>query len=756
MNNAGKGITGTVSGGTGTGYAITNASNILIKLVADSGRTFYLWIASVGMVGANITFNLSTPAPSGGVVTIADFPTSVTLTDSGGNTPQGQTNLSVTNTSTVTLTSFAIDDANVADVGWDTSSPASFQGHSYKGFNLTGQVVEFTYTGTDLWMPVYAYASTSCLTFTVDGGAPSTPTIQTDSQFMATPILSGASNTAHTIKVEFPAQFFVDVTHTFYGPGTVSYPTGYGKIHDLWKHPSYINRGQGIHRDGTLALLTAPGMDNQLRFATTGGSGGATHSYRLAVVACTGSAGLGKSYAAMRLDPNGDLKLYMLNQGGRYLLTTDNVEGTPSSDMPTDLAYTWQTVATGLDATALDETATTWPVRRKIAAAGDSIIAAWQSTVEATTLPGDVHRLGVAHDWDIQNLGQPGSNAPTTSPVATTDTEPDVILLAWGTNNVAGDPATITATWTTLLNDVRTVSPSALIVVRKILPRGAGGVDDVTTANNAIHTAITNIGDGNTLHIDASAGLVFPDDFTDSVLHPKYAGYTKIMANEVGALSGTDTTPPTVTLATAGPTLVMTPSEAITGVVLANFAMTGGHTLTGVSGSGAGPYTFTLTPPIAQGETVTGSFTAANTVFDTADVPNAMATFSGKAISNTSTLTVPDAPILTGVLAAANGITMDIEAGASDGGSAIIDYQIWHNRDGAGYVLFRTILAANIDNVAYTTDTGTLAGELVKIKVRCRNLLGFSDFCAETVNIESAGPPPVLRTSLSLGLGIGL
>lgn len=220
--------------------------------------------------------------------------------------------------------------------------------------------------------------------------------------------------------------------------------------------------------------------------------------------------------------------------------------------------------------------------------------------------------------------------------------------------------------------------------------------------------------------------------------------------------SATDTTPPTVTLATPGTTLVMTPSEAITGVVLANFAMTGGHTLTGVSGSGAGPYTFTLTPPIAQGETVTGSFTAANTVFDTADVPNAMATFSGKAITNTSTLTVPDAPILTGVLAAVTGISMDIEAGASDGGSAIIDYQVWHNRGGAGYVLFRTILAANIDNVAYTTDTGTLAGELVKIKVRCRNLLGYSPFCAETVDIESAGPPPVLRTSLSLGLGIGI
>lgn len=103
-----------------------------------------------------------------------------------------------------------------------------------------------------------------------------------------------------------------------------------------------------------------------------------------------------------------------------------------------------------------------------------------------------------------------------------------------------------------------------------------------------------------------------------------------------------------------------------------------------------------------------------------------------------SDVTVPDAPILTGVGAFSVGITMDIEAGASDGGSEIIDYQVWHDR-GAGYVLWRTILAANIGDSTYTTDTGTSVGELVHIKARARNEAGYSPF-TDPVEVESAGP----------------
>lgn len=173
-------------------------------------------------------------------------------------------------------------------------------------------------------------------------------------------------------------------------------------------------------------------------------------------------------------------------------------------------------------------------------------------------------------------------------------------------------------------------------------------------------------------------------------------------------------------------------SESVTGVVASDFTLSG-HTLSAATGSGTS-WSMTISPVAGHPETPTLGYTGTS-VINGDSVP--MDTFSGQSVTNNSELTTPDAPILTGATATALGITMDIEAGASDGGSAIIDYQLWHKRDSAAYVLAKTILAADITSPVL--DNTTALGEVVLLKSRARNVWGFGPYSDE-IEVESAGP----------------
>lgn len=253
----------------------------------------------------------------------------------------------------------------------------------------------------------------------------------------------------------------------------------------------------------------------------------------------------------------------------------------------------------------------------------------------------------------------------------------------------------------------------------------AGG----TIANNNTGTVTVTPAAGTTSYTIAPST-------TMTVTHTNAQGYGNPAAT---VYSSVDTTPPTVTLATTGLTLVMTPSEAIAGVTAAMLTLTGGHTIAGVSGSGAGPYTFTLNLPVAVGEVVTGSFAGTNTVFDTAAVPNAMATFSGKAISNTSTLTVPSAPPLVSgdVAVAAGQITITMQPSASDGGLTITTYYLERNLNSGGFEVWATVAASGVGTPV--VDDTTANADSVSYRTRSRNILGYSSY-SPTVTVTSQGP----------------
>jgi lysophospholipase L1-like esterase len=100
----GKTLTATISGGTGTGYAIVDATS-LQPHISGLAQGFCLDIASVSVSVATLTINLTTPIGIGETWRL-DLTTSATLSDSGGNTAQGQTNLAITNNSTVVVTNY--------------------------------------------------------------------------------------------------------------------------------------------------------------------------------------------------------------------------------------------------------------------------------------------------------------------------------------------------------------------------------------------------------------------------------------------------------------------------------------------------------------------------------------------------------------------------------------------------------------------------------------------------------------------------
>ena len=102
----GRTLTATISGGTGTGYAITDKTGIAVFWSdAGTGRSFVFTVTSVSVSGTTLTVNLGSPVGTGEVIQLSILVTS-NLTDSGANTVTGQSLLAVTNSSTVAVTLF--------------------------------------------------------------------------------------------------------------------------------------------------------------------------------------------------------------------------------------------------------------------------------------------------------------------------------------------------------------------------------------------------------------------------------------------------------------------------------------------------------------------------------------------------------------------------------------------------------------------------------------------------------------------------
>lgn len=128
--------------------------------------------------------------------------------------------------------------------------------------------------------------------------------------------------------------------------------------------------------------------------------------------------------------------------------------------------------------------------------------------------------------------------------------DPDVVVLAIGSNNLVTDPADhVVAAHVVLLQQVRDALPEAALVVQAILPRGADPTDPIrariATANSGLAALAARAGavwvDPGDCFVD-EAGAIPPSRMPDGI-HPSAAGYACQAAALEPTLAATTQTP---------------------------------------------------------------------------------------------------------------------------------------------------------------------------------------------------------------------
>lgn len=156
-------LTGTVTGGTGTGYGPgSGVTGLTVKLTTNGAPTVLQ--TSAGVSGTTLTIVLATWIPSTDTVTL-DVSTGSNLTDSGANTAQGQTAAAVTNGSTKVATRFTASNAALTYHG----RIGAVSGGN-RNFSAVGTECAFAFTGTDLTGTILENPS-NAWSISVDGSA---------------------------------------------------------------------------------------------------------------------------------------------------------------------------------------------------------------------------------------------------------------------------------------------------------------------------------------------------------------------------------------------------------------------------------------------------------------------------------------------------------------------------------------------------------------------------------------------------------
>jgi hypothetical protein len=192
-----------------------------------------------------------------------------------------------------------------------------------------------------------------------------------------------------------------------------------------------------------------------------------------------------------------------------------------------------------------------------------------------------------------------------------------------------------------------------------------------------------------------------------------------------------DSTPPVVSSASvnaAGTTLTVNftetgsppvlPASGATGFSLA--ASGGAVTLSGWTRTGTAPGYFTATTSrtIRVGETLTLAYSSSTgNVTDSATPPNALATFSGTAVTNGST---QNGPVLTPALivfgsSGPGGITLS--GSAASGGTAPYSYQWYRDTSGSNFTPGARNILTGKTSLSSWTDTTVSAGTLYYYKI---------------------------------------
>ncbi|MFP3043404.1 Ig-like domain-containing protein [Treponema primitia] len=172
---------------------------------------------------------------------------------------------------------------------------------------------------------------------------------------------------------------------------------------------------------------------------------------------------------------------------------------------------------------------------------------------------------------------------------------------------------------------------------------GSTGATAITAVSGTDTNALSFTLNGNAVHGETItfSYVATSGNVKDAAGNALAAFADKAVTNNVNGIVGgqNDITAPqlsTALIASDAPgTLALTFSEPVTGVSAADFTVTGSpDTISISSASGSGTnWTLTLSRPAVYNETITLAYNG-TAIVDTADTPNALAAFTGKAVTN--------------------------------------------------------------------------------------------------------------------------
>jgi hypothetical protein len=565
---------------------------------------------------------------------------------------------------------FRADDAAVV-WGGAFSAPYTESGRSARG--LSSQYGDFStvVNGHSATMSVFPFLA-DALSVTVDG-VTTTPAL-TPNAWADVPLFTGLADGPHTVSVrnrytrqQASVEIGRMITATGSHPG-LSLRTGFSQN-------IYIpGTSPGVQRDNVMAVDQLNGNPGSIYGVDT--------SFRIKTAASAIKLWMNLGQDRVRLSIDG------VEQQTASLILPDGVNNAGSGMG----GMGWYDFATGLDTSreheyrlwfegtgtssetsivsqimlvggTLNTTNPPAPILPMLVGYGDSITLAQQSPTNHDSGVGFIHRIGVNRNMATYNLGLNGSSVHnfggtggngTRSGVARTAEIPasaSDIMVLYGVNDATN--ATIDSTifrtdYGNMIAAIRASHPQARIYCIDLLPTTNATIAGKRPSfNAAIGDVVNAAADPNIIHITTDAIPGFDPaparGLTYEGIHPTAAGYAVIEPYFRSFMpSAADTFAPVVTGASvdaAGTTLTINYGESVTGVAAADYTLSGA-TLSNVQGTGS-TRTFTVSPAVQFGQALTLGYTGTGT----RDLSNnALAAFSGRAVTNNVPAPVPAAP----------------------------------------------------------------------------------------------------------------
>lgn len=423
---------------------------------------------------------------------------------------------------------------------------------TYRLFQADGSECVFLATGTDLTATFFSFAGgSSAVSIAVDGGAPTTPTLNSGSNTTVT-VFSGLTDTEHSVVIKntigqdlyADRAGFLSLTGASPALALPGSANGYGAYAIFLDIPfaAFGDVGSWLTTNETNAGYTSP-------FALKDANSSVTGVFNDCQMRFNASAT--------------SIKLWTYQVGTQYAISKDSGSVTIVTTPNTN---TWEfaTLLTGLDGqqhqweiTNVDHSSIGQYVDAVMCvggAFGGSAPAArlgyafyGDSITNGTGVPNSsqawVFEVSHAKNVNPHNRGiagtqvaggDPQSGAVRYADVTSISPAPTICFILYGTNDVgAYSVGTFATAYASMLTNLKAGGPSTRFICLGLLPRTDESVATQAPYIAAIQTAATNAG---LEFYDTTNWIDINTDLSD-VVHPNAAGYAKIAAKVEGILS---------------------------------------------------------------------------------------------------------------------------------------------------------------------------------------------------------------------------